>query len=293
MKEFFLKLWPRVLFPNKRAEMKQNLNLISVQQRLATSDLTPVSIDPYAFIRVKDEKRTLLASLNSILPVIHKGVIAYNDCTDGSDLIIKDFCKNNPGFIPFCYPHKVVGAGDRAYLEHIPFENTLAGYYNAVLELIPDGEWLIKIDADQIYFPDILKHSFSLPKDKTEYVVYSRLDLFINQQNELKFWRYVRPGDHWLIFNENLQFVNDVGFSKDGDFHAYERLQIKNKRIPYKPECSSLHFPLEKKYRSFTPDENNMVDFSEFKKTANPNEFSEEILDIKTVRKIIESFNQD
>ena len=60
---------------------------------MADADLT--FVEPWAFIRVKDERKTLLASLNSILPAIKKGVIAYNDCTDGSDVIIKDFCEKN------------------------------------------------------------------------------------------------------------------------------------------------------------------------------------------------------
>ena len=76
-------------------------------------------VDPYAFIRVKNESITIKASLNSILPVIKKGVIAYNDCTDGSDLVILDFCKQNPGFIPFHYPYHVVEPNHPDYVAEI------------------------------------------------------------------------------------------------------------------------------------------------------------------------------
>ena len=61
------------------------------------------SIEPWAFIRVHNEQKTLAACLNSILPALHRGVIAYNDCTDDSEQIILDFCKKNPGFIPAKY----------------------------------------------------------------------------------------------------------------------------------------------------------------------------------------------
>ena len=99
---------------------------------------TRPAVEPYAFIRVKNESITIKASLNSILPVIKKGVIAYNDCTDGSDLFIQDFCKQNPGFIPFHYPYHVVEQNHPDYLtEKIPYQNTLAAYYNAALSFIP------------------------------------------------------------------------------------------------------------------------------------------------------------
>ena len=46
------------------------------------------SVEPWAFIRVKNEIKTIEASLNSILPVIKKGVIGYNECTDGTEELL-------------------------------------------------------------------------------------------------------------------------------------------------------------------------------------------------------------
>ena len=51
-------------------------------------------LNPWAFIRVCNEAITLKSCLESILPAIQRGVIAYNDCTDGSEEIILEFdCK--------------------------------------------------------------------------------------------------------------------------------------------------------------------------------------------------------
>lgn len=63
-------------------------------------------LNPWAFIRVKNEAITLKASLESILPAIQRGVIGYNDCTDGSEEIILEFCKQYPSFIPIKYPYE-------------------------------------------------------------------------------------------------------------------------------------------------------------------------------------------
>ncbi len=249
------------------------------------------TVEPYAFIRVKNESITIKAALNSILPVIKKGVIAYNDCTDGSDLIIQDFCKQNPGFIPFQYPYHVVEQNHPDYLaEKIPYQNTLAAYYNAALSFIPKNSWLIKIDCDQIYFSDILKESFSLPQKTTEVVIYSRLDL-IRYNNSVKVIEYKRPGDHWLIYNNNLEFINRYGYNKNGDPYAWEYLVMpKNYKVFYRPECSSFHFPLEKSYRKFPLEEDKLLSLEQFRKIADPGEISPTILEDTVINQIISSF---
>ena len=249
------------------------------------------AIEPYAFIRVKNEAITLKASLNSILPVIKKGVIAYNECTDGSDLIIQEFCKRNPGFIPFHYPYHVVESNSPDYeTDKIPYENTLAAYYNAALAFIPQNSWMIKIDCDQIYFPDILKKSFSLPKNNFEVVVYSRLNL-VRCNNSVKVIEYMRPGDHWLIYNNNLKFINRHGYENNGEYYAWEFLVIpKEYKILYKPECSSFHFPAEKSYRILTVNEDKLMSLEQFRKIADPKEISPGLLEDKVIDKIISSF---
>lgn len=129
--------------------------------------------DPWAFIRVKNEEQTLRASLESMLPAIRRGVIGYNDCTDSSEAIILEFCKENPSFIPAKYPHNVL-------LENPPHEhNKLHSYYNFVLSFIPENAWIIKIDVDHIYEPEILHKTLYLPKKANHAVVYPRVNFVV------------------------------------------------------------------------------------------------------------------
>lgn len=270
----------------------QSLRTVTVQHRKhdqATGRLTH-KVEPWAFIRVKNEKTTLLASLNSILPVIKQGVIGYNECTDGSDEIIKKFCADNPGFIPFHYPHEIVPANSPEYeTGNIPEENTLAGYYNAVLNKIPKNEWIIKIDVDQIYFPEILEHSFYLPASPRDWVIYSRLNTVI-ANNKIMVTDYIRPGDHWLVFNDGLYFDHEVGYKETGTYYAWEHL-VRSKPLnrAYFPECSSIHFPVEKKYRPFSGNIEALETLEEFWEKADPAEFSDELLEI---RKLVKTFDR-
>ncbi|MGN1209712.1 MAG: hypothetical protein ACI4SV_05375, partial [Duodenibacillus sp.] len=141
-KRALLRIWPKYLFAKKRLAFKRRALPVTVEDRLNDSS-AKTYVDPWAFIRVKDERLTLQASLNSILPVIKKGVIAYNDCTDGSDEIILRFCRENPGFVPLHYEKDIIA--DITQITDpasIPFENTLGGYYQAALDVIPKGEWI-------------------------------------------------------------------------------------------------------------------------------------------------------
>lgn len=87
---------------------------------------TKSPLNPWAFIRVKNEATTLRVSLESMLPAIQRGVIGYNDCTDGSEEIILEFCKQYPSFIPVKYPHEVQIENPQSE------ENKLHSYYNYV-----------------------------------------------------------------------------------------------------------------------------------------------------------------
>lgn len=284
--EFICKLWPKVLFSKRRKKFKDALRIVSVLDRKA--DGVREGVRPWAFIRVKNERKLLLASLNSILPVIDKGVIGYNECTDGSEEIILEFCKKNKGFVPFKYPYKVERASSMKYATgELKEENTLAGYYNAVLSLIPKGEWIIKIDVDQIYIPSILKHSFTLPTNKKDVVIYSRINSVRDADGNIKVCGYVRPGDHWLICNIGLNFVNVFGNDDKGKFFAYEHLSLSGRNIPYKPECSSVHFPFEKECRIFTGNTESLIDFDDFIRNSNKLEISDELLRVKDIMKNI------
>ena len=292
MKEVFVHYcWPGFFFPATRKKFKKDMFKIPVQQRLSDMNsgrgrMKGNKIDPWAFIRVKDERTTLLASLNSILPIIKKGVIAYNDCTDGSDGIIKEFCRLNPGFIPFNYPFYVEPAGSKKYATgELEEKNTLAAYYNAALEYIPKNEWLIKIDADQVYFPEILEHSFYLPQNEMDLVSYSRLNVIRDSHNELWVEKYIRPGDQWLVFNDNIHFVNVFGKDACDRFYACEFAKWGKKNRHYKPECSSIHFPYEKSYRKFKGNIAELMSLREFLKSASVEEFSSNLIDVYELTK--------
>ena len=97
-------------------------------------------IDIWAFIRAKNEIKTIETSLNSIIPAIQHGVIGYNklpdEQDDGTEEFILNFFQKHNGFIPFRYEYKVYPSGAKEYqnLQDIPEENTLAAYYSAVLK---------------------------------------------------------------------------------------------------------------------------------------------------------------
>lgn len=209
---------------------------------------TQKAVEPWAFLRVHNELKMIQKSLPNIAQVIHKGVIATHGSTDGTDEYVKDFCKKNKGFIFYQYPYPVIPAHDKRYQQSVPYENTLAAYYNAVLELIPKNEWLIKIDADMICFPNLLERTFHMMQSDTDCISYSRLNLVRTSSNQWKIFSYQRPGDHWLIKNNNLKFINKSFLSKDG-FRAYEIL-LKNRVRTISPECVWLHFPYEKEWRN-------------------------------------------
>lgn len=231
----------------------------------------------------------LKASLDSILTVFDRGVIAYNECTDGSDEIIEEFCRENKGFIPYCYPYAVEPAGSKKYATgELKEENTLSGYYNAVMDKIPKGVWVMKIDVDHIYLKEALRYSFTLPKKRKDIVIYSKLNCVRDSRGKIKVFSYVRPGDQWLLYNDNLRFKMNCGFDDFGNFFAYEHLSLKGRNVPYMPECPSVHFPFEKNSRSFKGKIEELVDIDEYIRDADGFEISDDLLMVKEVMRKIE-----
>lgn len=162
-------------------------------------------LNPWAFIRVKNEEQTLRASLDSILPAIQRGVIGYNDCTDNSEAIILDFCKEHPRFIPLKYPYEVM-------LENPKHEkNKLHSYYKFVLQAIPKDEWFIKIDVDHIYNAKILFQTFYIPKTIRHAVVYPRIN-FIKKDDSFYIQNsgengFIQGFDQLLVCNRDVDFI--------------------------------------------------------------------------------------
>jgi len=218
-------------------------------------------IEPWAFIRVHNERKTLSASLNSILPAINRGVIGYNDCTDGSEEIILDFCKNNSGFI-------ASKSENFSKAPNEPLSEKLARHYNLTFSFIPKNEWFIKVDADQIYVANKLKKLFLLPKSYKDMIVLPRIQLQSDGSN--LFFDNNRPfnfsSDHWLMFNDgNLSFC-------PSKTHDYEVLQGVGNRRLIMGEITNWHFQgnKAKNYRSFSIP---TISYTEFMKKFNGNPY--------------------
>ena len=202
-------------------------------------------------MRVCNEAITLKACLTSILPAIQRGVIAYNDCTDGSEEIILEFCAAYPSFIPAKYPHSVQIHNPQSK------ENMLYNYYNFALSFIPKGEWLVKIDCDHIYDAKKLYKSFYLPKHTYEMVQYDRIN-FTVKDNKVKMIKsqpsehciegfISRFHDHWLVYNKGFEFIPQ--FYTQNRKSQIEGWILKPFRINIFAELNNYHFPNIKEKR--------------------------------------------
>ena len=201
-------------------------------------------LNPWAYVRVKNEAKTLRASLDSILPAIQRGVIGYNDCDDGSEEIILEFCKQYPSFIPVKYPYKVIIENPTKE------ENKLYSYCNYVLSFIPKNEWFIKIDVDHIYDAKRLYKSFYiLQKDNVLFL--NRIDLSI-QNNQVFIHKIMnnflhRARDQIIIKNKNVSFRERL-ITEGNKILSYEKLLAKKSHY-YRSELCHYHFPYVKTSR--------------------------------------------
>lgn len=239
--------FPRFLMGNKvRSKLKKMAGTIPPWERISYA--SKPAVEPWAYIRAHNEIGTIKQTLHSIEGILHKGVIASHGSDDGTDQFIEEFCKTHPGFKFFKYPHHVYPLGDPHYLNKISYKNTFTAFSNAALEEIPKDEWLIKIDADMIYFSDLLEATFHMVDSEKECIDYSRLEFIRTTDQSFLPYAYRRPGDHWLIFNRGIHFIQK-DFYSGSHFVSYEVL-AKGRKHLISPECSALHFPFEKKRRN-------------------------------------------
>ena len=115
-------------------------------------------------------------------------------------------------------------------------------YYNFALSFIPKNEWLVKIDADQIYIADKLKNLFLLPKYKDDAVILPRIQLHYDGK-ELSFIQD-RPfnfsSDHLLIFNDEK--LHHVATSQIPPYPSTQRLETGWRHFIV-GEITNWHFP--------------------------------------------------
>ncbi|WP_367960366.1 beta-1,4-N-acetylgalactosaminyltransferase [Helicobacter acinonychis] len=243
-------------------------------------------LNPWAFIRVKNEIPTLEESLFSMLPAIQRGVIGFNDCDDGSKEVILEFCKKFPSFIPISYPYEVI-IKDCPSLWH-----QLYHYSNYVLSFIPKNEWVIKIDADHIYDAKKLYESFYIPKNTKEIVMYSRINFVVQDfevfvRNDGVFGFLDAHGDQWLLYNDCGSFE----IWQDND-ESYEVLKPKDKHHVKDKEMVQWHFPLAKKERNAIVCDN-LIPLEEFKKRRADligTRIEESMLDEKRILEMYQKF---
>ena len=113
-------------------------------------------------MRVKNDAEFIAVSVESCISALDELVIVYNDCTDNSAEVIEGMRLKYPNKIRvFEYPYKVLGAGltkeEYEFAKSLPDDSPqlLCNYYNFALSKVR-CEYAIKIDADQIYFTEIL-----------------------------------------------------------------------------------------------------------------------------------------
>jgi len=252
--------------------------------------------NPWAYIRVKNEAITLKSSLESILPAIQRGIIGYNDCDDGSEEIILEFCKQYPSFIPVKYPYEVQIQNPQSE------ENKLYKYYDFVLSFIPKNEWFIKIDVDHVYDGAKLFKSFYLARKPCDVVFVSRINFIIKNQQIYTFKvkdtlnniDYLALGmDHWLIFNKNIKTIE----TRTADGGYYEGLKYSNQTHRFfHTELNNWHFLLVKNSRRALIEEflksSNIITIDEMKKSPLVGtRIDPKMLDEKKILEIYNNFN--
>lgn len=114
-------------------------------------------------LRVRNDEEFIMRCIESCIPALDELVIVYNDCTDNSPQVIEMARQRYPDkikvfpYTPHIYAWNLSEDEFNMVMNgQIPAENTLAGYYNYALAHTTK-EYVMKIDADQIYFKDKLK----------------------------------------------------------------------------------------------------------------------------------------
>lgn len=112
-----------------------------------------------AFIRIKNEEKTLHACLKSIDGLFDRILIIHsNEPDDGSIAYAHQWCAQRKNCDIYEYPHAVIPANDKRYRENTyKQENSLAAYYQFGLDKISPEEWVFKIDGDELYIRNYLK----------------------------------------------------------------------------------------------------------------------------------------
>ncbi|MCM1515792.1 MAG: hypothetical protein NC080_05165 [Paraprevotella sp.] len=115
-------------------------------------------------MRVKNDGMFIEACIESCIDALDELIVVHNDCTDNSVEEIERMKSKYPHKIKrYEYPHKIYGVGltkkEYDIAKALPDDspNLLCTYYNFALSKVT-SQYAMKIDADQVYFTDTLKH---------------------------------------------------------------------------------------------------------------------------------------
>lgn len=115
-------------------------------------------------MRVKNDAQTLSQSIDSCVDALDELIITYHECTDESVQIIERKKLQYPEkILVIPYPYHIKGGygttvEEYEYAKTLPIGHPqlLATYYNNALQYV-NYKYVMKIDADQIYFTEALK----------------------------------------------------------------------------------------------------------------------------------------
>ena len=182
-------------------------------------------------MRVMNDEATLAASIDSCVNALDELIITYNDCTDNSPAIIEKKRQQYPDKIQVIpYPYHVYGVNlteeEYVYAKSLPLDSPhlLAGYYNNALKHV-NYKYVVKIDADQIYFPDALAQlRDSIKSDrklsKLQYVVGKLIfKAFCSGRGSKKLWLQWHPRHY-------LQYILVPLFKKSYFRYAVNELRL-------------------------------------------------------------------
>lgn len=186
-----------------------------------------------AFLRVKNEINTIEACLNSIETVFDRIVIIHsNEKDDGTNALMAKWCAKRVHCEIHEYPYEVIPQHDPRLKGRVDPKNTLAAYYNFGLGFFHPEEWIVKIDADQIYMTEKLKQALGKIKSKikendryhfflTGWDTFVKKDeLVLNKERPLK----GIDKDQFIVKQKYLYFFKQGEFWEKGVFEKLKHV---------------------------------------------------------------------
>lgn len=162
-------------------------------------------------MRVKNDALTLAQSIDLCIEALDELIITYHECTDGSVQIIENKKLQYPDkILVIPYPHHVIGVGatkeEYEYAKTLPVGHPqlLATYYNNALQYV-NYKYVVKIDADQIYFTQALLNLRNLIVNGVHQNKLARFcgkfinEVFCQGRGKKGLWSWYRPR-HYLQY---------------------------------------------------------------------------------------------